>query len=268
MAYELEVISRGGGGASRYPPLLFVHGLGHAAWCWAEHFLDFFAERGFDASALSLRGHGASGGRDRLRWASIADYVNDVEQVAAGLPRKPVVIGHSMGGLIVQRYLERHDPSAAVLLAPVPPGGMFLQTARLFLANPRLMLNVFLTTDPGKLFSPPERARKLLFSRDLGEKAARRYAAQLGRESFRAGLDVTYLRPDPARVRGTPMLVLGAERDRLIPTRDVMRTAEAYGAELRILPNLAHDVMLDTGWRQAADVLLEWLVRTLEGRRV
>ena len=43
-----------------------------------------------------------------------------------------------------------------------------------------------------------------------------------------------------------------------------MRAADAYGAELRILPDLAHDVMLDTGWRHAADTLLEWLVRTLE----
>jgi len=42
-----------------------------------------------------------------------------------------------------------------------------------------------------------------------------------------------------------------------------MRAADAYGAESRILPDLAHDVMLDTGWRQAADTLLEWLVRTL-----
>lgn len=50
----------------------------------------------------------------------------------------------------------------------------------------------------------------------------------------------------------------------LIPTRDIMRAADAYAAELRLLPDLAHDVMLDTGWRHAADTLLDWLVRTLE----
>ena len=265
MTHELEVITRGGGGTSRYPPLLFIHGSGHAAWCWAEHFLDFFADHGFKASALSLRGHGGSGGRDRLRWTSIADYVDDVEQVAAGLPREPVVVGHSMGGLVVQCYLERHAPPAAALLAPVPPGGVLRQTMRLSMNHPWPMLLVYLRTDPATLFSTPERARKFLFSADLGEEAVRRYAAQLGRESFRAGLEFTYLRPDVSRVRGTPMLVLGAEGDRLIPTRDVMRAADAYGAESRILPDLAHDVMLDTGWRQAADTLLEWLVRTLEG---
>ena len=86
MTHELEVIARGGGGTSRYPPLLFIHGSGHAAWCWAEHFLDYFADRGFDANALSLRGHGGSNGRDRLRWTSIADYVEDVEPTRPWTP--------------------------------------------------------------------------------------------------------------------------------------------------------------------------------------
>ena len=263
-AHALEVIARESGGTSRYPPLLFIHGAGHGAWCWAEHFLDFFADRGFDANALSLRGHGRSGGRDRLRWTSIADYVDDVEQVAARMAREPVVIGHSLGGLIVQQYLVRHDPPAAALLAPVPPGGMPRQWARLFLDNPGLMLLTLLNGNPGKLFSTPDRARKFLFSRDLGEEAVHRYAAQLGRESFRVGLETSYVRPDPARVRGTPLLVLGAERDYIISTRDIVRTARVYGAESLILPDLAHDVMLDTRWRQAADTLLAWLVRTLD----
>jgi pimeloyl-ACP methyl ester carboxylesterase len=51
-----------------------------------------------------LRGHGASEGRDRIRWHSIADYVSDVAQVAGQLSRSPVVIGHSMGGFTVQKY--------------------------------------------------------------------------------------------------------------------------------------------------------------------
>ena len=68
---ELEVVARNGSGASVHPPLLFVHG------CWAEHFLEFFADRGFDAYALSLRGPGGSGGREQLRWTSVADCADD-----------------------------------------------------------------------------------------------------------------------------------------------------------------------------------------------
>ncbi len=56
------------------------------------------------------------------------------------------------------------------------------------------------------------------------------------------------------RFRGTPLLVLGAARGYIIPRQEVMRTA--YGTESRILPDIAHDLMLDTGWRPAADALL------------
>ena len=266
MTHELEVIERKSAGAAERPPLLFVHGVGHGAWCWAEHYLDFYAGHGFDAYALSLRGHGKSGGRERLRWSSLADYVDDVERVAAALPSPPVVIGHSMGGLIVQLYLARHVAPAAALLTPAPPGGMPRQTAWLFLRHPLLALEILFALDLSRMFATLPRARRFLFSPELDEDALRRYAAQLGPESFRAGLDLSTLRPDPDRVRRTPLLVQGAALDYSIPQRDVQRTAETYGAELQMFPDLAHDVMLDPHWRQAADALLAWLIRTLDAR--
>ena len=265
MAHELEVIERKSTLPTAHPPLLFVHGSAHGAWCWAEHFLDFFAEHGFDAYALSLRGHGSSGGRERLRWASIADYADDVAEVAATLPSAPVVIGHSLGGMVVQKYLERRVAPAAVLVAPAPPGGMASQLWRLSLENPWLMLETLLTLEPGKAFSSPARARKHLFSPELEEEAVRRYVALLGRESFRAILELSYLRPDPARVRRTPLLVLGAERDYIIPPSEITRTAQAYGAESQVLPDIAHDMMLDPDWRRAADAMLAWLVGPTAG---
>ena len=71
------------------------------------------------------------------------------------------------------------------------------------------------------------------------------------------------MRPDPARFRGTPLLVLGAARAYIIPPEEVRRTADAYGAESRILPDIARDLMLDPGWPSAADALLAWLAGTL-----
>ena len=59
-----------------------------------------------------------------MRFCSIADFVDDVASVANSLPEAPVVIGHSMGGFVVQKYLESHDAPAAVLVASVPPSGI------------------------------------------------------------------------------------------------------------------------------------------------
>ncbi|MBU3750693.1 MAG: alpha/beta hydrolase, partial [Mycobacterium sp.] len=97
----LEVIDKGSVSASHPAPLLFVHGAWHAAWCWDEHFLEFFASRGYRAMALSFRGHGNSPLDKRLRDCSFADYVDDVTSVAGGLPARPVLIGHSMGAATV-----------------------------------------------------------------------------------------------------------------------------------------------------------------------
>ena len=263
MAHELEVIVRECGGESAHPPLLFVHGSCHAAWCWDEHFLPYFAERGFDTYALSLRGHGGSGGGERLRWTSIAGYVADVEQVAAGLPREPVVIGHSLGGFVVQKYLERRGAPGAVLVAPTPSRGMRRLAIRWSLRDPWPFLKFWLTLEPYTLFSTPERYHALVFSPDMDRETVRRYWARLGPESFRSCQEQLGRAPDAGRIRRTPMLILGAAGDRLIPEHLLRDTAADYGAELTMIPDMAHDMMLDNNWPEAANAMLVWLNRTL-----
>jgi pimeloyl-ACP methyl ester carboxylesterase len=43
--------------ATAHPPVLFLHGAAHGAWCWAEHFMPFLEQRGVECHALSFRGH-------------------------------------------------------------------------------------------------------------------------------------------------------------------------------------------------------------------
>src|SRR4029077_7094646 len=76
--HMLEVIDKGSRTDDHPAPLLFIHGGCHAAWCWDEHFLDFFAEKGFRAVALSWRGHGRSALSQRRRSCSMTDYLDDV----------------------------------------------------------------------------------------------------------------------------------------------------------------------------------------------
>jgi pimeloyl-ACP methyl ester carboxylesterase len=105
--------------------LVFVHGGYATARCWDEYFLPYFNHRGFDCHALDLSGHGDSEGRERLDSFGIDDYVEDLTQVAQALPAPAIVIGHSMGTVVVERFLEQPiRRGAAVLMAPVPPGGI------------------------------------------------------------------------------------------------------------------------------------------------
>jgi len=231
---KLEVISRRahhGDGRT----LLFVHGSSHAAWCWEEHFLPWFAEEGFSGLAVSLRGHGRSDGAKDLRWASVSDYVDDVRRVASGLPRAPILVGHSLGGLVVQKYLEQYDAAGAVLLAPSPVNGMLRSGWRLFRQNPLLFAWVYLTLNPGLLYATPERTRRFLFSSQTTDASVARHAARLGRESFRAMLDMTCDVPRVDRIRGRrcPMLIVGGGQDAIIPPNEIEDTARATLASSR-----------------------------------
>jgi len=145
---DLELISRSPASPARPTPLLFIHGAWHGAWCWEEHFLDWFAEHGYAAYALSLRAHGKSEGRQGLRWARVAGYVEDVAQVAAQLPSPPVVIGHSMGGFVVLKYLEKHTALAGVLLASVPHYGALPALLRIGRQHPIQAMKIFLMLSP------------------------------------------------------------------------------------------------------------------------
>ncbi len=256
---QLEVIRRLPAGPAHATPLLFVHGAWHAAWCWDVHFLDYFASHGYAAHALSLRGHGASEGRARLRWSRISDYVADVAQIAAGFPTAPVMIGHSMGGFVVQKYLETHRPPAAVLLASVPPTGALRATLRIAARQPIAFAQSNLTLSLWPLVATPERAREAFFSKSMPDAKLRAFAPRLQDESYRAFLDLLALDlPQPDRVK-TPLLVLGANDDTIFSPAEVSATARAYGTGPKIFPSMAHDMMLEDGWERVAEHMLAWL---------
>src|SRR5687767_268125 len=111
---DIEVITREPKSQTHETPLLFVHGGWHGAWAWDEHFLPYFADHGFVAHALNLRGHGNIPNPKSLRWTRIKDYVDDVVQVAESITPAPVILAHSMGGLIAQHALTRFHAPAGV----------------------------------------------------------------------------------------------------------------------------------------------------------
>ena len=161
---RLEVIRRTPKGHARPTPLLFVHGAYGGAWLWDEHFLPYFAERGWVAHALSLRGHAGSDGAEAVQFARLRDYVADVEQVAASLPAPPVLIGHSLGGMVVQHCLHRRPVPAAVLMASSPPHGMIGSLFGMALTNPQLMYELGFAQHLGPQLTDGRAIERALFS--------------------------------------------------------------------------------------------------------
>jgi pimeloyl-ACP methyl ester carboxylesterase len=255
----LEVIDKGCVSESHPVPLLFVHGAWHAAWCWDENFLSFFADHGYRALALSFRGHGDSSTDKPLRVCSVADYVEDVSSVADTLSTSPVVIGHSMGGLIVQKYLEKHTAPAGVLMTSIPPQGNLGNALRWIRQRPTHFAKMTITGKALPYINPPQLARERFFSSHTPEADVRKYAARLQEDSSRIGIDCLLLRlPRPKRVT-TPVLVLGADEDTAHTRKEILATARAYGTEAEFFPDMGHNMMLEPGWPAVAERINSWL---------
>ncbi len=258
-ATRLETIIREPAPGADRPTIVFVHGMWHAAWCWAEYFLPYFGQRGYLSLAVSLRGHGASDGRERLRWTSLADYVADLAQVVSRLDRPPVLVGHSMGGMTILKYLESHQALAAVLLAPAPPQGLLHCTLRTLRRYPCAFLKAGLTLSLYPIVDSPRRCRELFFSERIPDQKLQAYADRMQDDSLRALLDMIVLDLPRPKQLGTPLLVLGAANDQAISAREVRATARAYRTEAEFFPGMGHDMMLERDWELVAGRILSWL---------
>jgi pimeloyl-ACP methyl ester carboxylesterase len=242
----------------RHPqPILFVHGAFHGAWVWEEQFLPYFADHGYEVHALDWRGHGRSPGYEHLAQNRLSDYIEDVMQVATSLPTVPILVGHSMGGFVVQKCLERLRAPAAVLLASAPPGGTRSTTLQTALRHPGQLLKS-LVTGRVDLYNSEEWAVKAFFSPTIDQARLVRYVARLQEESLRAFLEMARLPVQTERVQ-SPVLVLGAGNDFFIDAHELAATAKAYGTEPEVFPGMAHDLMLEEGWQQVADRIMSWL---------
>ncbi|MET0526869.1 MAG: alpha/beta fold hydrolase [Microvirga sp.] len=260
----LEVVSEAGSDPSARP-IVLVHGAWHAASCWGEGFMARLASRGGDVHALSLRGHGASAGRDRLKWHRIRDYVDDLRRVVDAIDGIPVLVGHSMGGYVVRKYLEEAPrAAAAVLLAPVPRHGAAGINWRFLRANPMGSLTALRSLSLWPLVSTPAKARAMFLSGSVPDEDAGRRHDGLQDESFRAYLDLLGLDRCRSGLPAVPILVLGAGDDALFTPQQIEGVARACGTTAEIFPGMAHDMMLEPGWETVADRIVAWVRSTVE----
>lgn len=246
-------------------PLLFIHGAFAGGWMWTETFMPYFAEQGYTCYALSLRGHGGSAGHERIDWHSIADFVDDVKSVVDWIDGDPVLIGHSMGGFLVQKYLEQRSAPAAILMSSTPPQGLVAAQFHLLLKNPQLFMDI--NRILGGNENPRELARALqdaLFAQPVEDAVLHRFLSRMQRESHRAIWDMSmFSLPRLAQMHRPPMLVVGGEEDMLIPAFLVQSTAQTYGLHAHLFREMGHALTHEKEWPLVAAFLHNWLKQTL-----
>ncbi|WP_329176516.1 alpha/beta hydrolase [Streptomyces sp. NBC_01477] len=230
------------------PPVVFVHGGAHGSWAW-ENYLGYFAATGRDCYAFSWFNHEGSAALpdDRFAARSLADTVEELEIVTAHVGQAPVLMTHSMGAIVAQKYAERHPVVAQVHLAPA--------------VCAEVGLDVEFDIDPG---APVERLPfEVAWGLYLGgcsEEDAGRYHALMSRESAVAVKEAVTASVSVDRTRiGGPSLVVAAEHDAIVPAEAVRRSAAHFGSDYLFLPDRSHNVLLEPRWRGTADRVRSWL---------
>ncbi|MEV0440475.1 alpha/beta fold hydrolase [Streptomyces spectabilis] len=253
-------------------PVLFIHGVWLRAQSW-EPWVERFRSRGFHAvapgwpgEADTVRGPSASSpdARDGVGLDALIDHY-------AGIVRSfgtaPVVVGHSVGGLIAQHLVAAGVGRAAVAISPAPVNGVPLpalparltcpvrhgRAGRSVCLSPEEFRHVFANTvaaeESGRLYKRyvvPAPARLLT---DLGYGGAVR--------SPRAVADV-------GNAGRGPLLLVSGQEDRLVPDAATRAVYKQYGdttavTDLKQFADRAHSLVIDGGWRSVADHVLVWL---------
>jgi non-heme chloroperoxidase len=255
-------------------PVVFVHGLWLHATSWGP-WAEFFGAAGYAPLAPGWPGdedtvEGTRNRPDQIAGKGIDDVVEHYARIIADLDTPPIVIGHSFGGLVVQRLLGQDLAAAAVAIDPAPiKGVVYLPPSALKVASVALRrpanrnLAVALT---------PEQFRygfgNALPEQECAELYDRWNIPSPGKPLFEAAL-ANFTPSSPAKVntgnksRG-PLLITAGGRDHTVPHAISTATRRLYHkspavTDLREFPDRGHSLTIDHGWREVAQTALDWL---------
>ncbi len=250
--------------------LFMIHGMWGTAQDW-EHYRRFFEARGYRCVTPTLPYHDRApqaAPDPRLGTASLLDYANALEREIRLLGEKPVIMGHSMGGLLAQLLAARGLAGRLILLTPAAPAGIFLLTPSVIRSFWRYPLRWGFWKKPYRQsFRDAAYSTLHLLDRQAQQEAYARNVAESGRVIFEIGFWPLYrgraTSVEAARIT-CPVLVVAGGLDRITPAAAVRKVAEKYRAvsTYREFAHHAHWVLGEPGWEEVAGAIADWLHET------
>ncbi|HZI75413.1 MAG TPA: alpha/beta hydrolase [Gemmatimonadales bacterium] len=255
-------------------PVVFVHGLWLHASSW-NPWVELFREAGFVPSAPGWPGTADTVEEtrqqpDQVAGKGIEDVVGHYAQIIGGLEARPVVIGHSFGGLIAQRLLGQDLAAAAVAIDAAPIKGVIylppsaLRVASIALRKPaNRNLAVSLTKEQFRYgfgnALPEQESDELYEGLTVPSPGKPLFEAALANFSPRSPAKVN----THNKTRG-PLLLIAGGRDHTVPAAITTGTRKLYHkspavTDFREFPDRGHSLAIDHGWREIAQQALDWL---------
>ncbi len=236
-------------------PILMQHGMWHGAWCW-ETWQILLAEAGWESHAISQPGHGRSPTQRPIFACTLDYYLSFIRDAVNKLPTKPILMGHSMGGALTQWYIRYiGDLPGAVLVAPWALHDGFIDSASAFVKLDPVGCVLSSLRWKADFVRTPEVAAAALLSPDSIYTPEQLYA-RLNDESALVMIQHAFWQTPEHH---TPMLWLAGEKDAVCPEPAERRSAAAYGAEYVVIPNAAHNLMMEKNYAEIAERIITWL---------
>jgi pimeloyl-ACP methyl ester carboxylesterase len=245
--------------------IVMIHGANEGAWCF-DRFKAVFESLGFTCHAPDLVGHGtkAVAGGKNLVGVGMADYRAELEAFLATVPPRPVLLGHSMGGMLAQQLAARGLAGALVLAAPAPRAGILPPTeAEKKLDRDLIGLGAFWQTvidpdfDLARIYTlnrVPESEQRAMFDK-FGPESGRAFFELFFWMFDRTGATLV----DTAAVR-CPVLCLVGSDDKIVSPQTARETADAYaGAAFWQLDGHGHMLVLEAGAENIARRIADWI---------
>jgi pimeloyl-ACP methyl ester carboxylesterase len=247
--------------------IFLIHGMWGGPWYW-ENYRRVFEQQGYRCIAVTLPFHDMAPDDvpdPRLGTTSLLNYAAAVEQEIRQIGVTPILVGHSMGGLLAQILGSRGMAKALVLLSPSSPAGIIglsfsvmksfwsAQTKWGFWKKP--MRQTFDEASYSMLHLCPAKQQKYIYDRFVYESG--RAAFETGYWLFdRHGAS----RVDEAKVT-CPMLIIAGAQDRITPASVIRRVAKKYQAvtTYREFDHHAHWLVAEPGWQEIAEYVMAWI---------
>jgi len=254
--------------------IFMIHGMWGGPWYW-ENYRGIFEKEGYHCITTTLRFHDV-GPKDapdpQLGTTSLLDYASDLEQEIRQLGVNPIILGHSMGGLLAQILGGRGLGKALVLLTPASPAGIIALT-------PSVMKSFWSVQTKWGFWKKPMRqtfdeaaySMLHLLSPSEQKETYDKFLYESGRAAFEIGywlLDARKAcRVDESKVT-CPVLVIAGSKDRITPASVVRQVAKKYKAvsTYKEFENHAHWVVAEPGWQEVAEYARDWLKQALPGK--
>lgn len=251
--------------------IVMIHGMCGGGWCW-ENYKTFFEGKGYHCITPTLRFHDMDPKEPpdpRLGTTSLLDYAEDLEKEIHNLGETPILIGHSMGGLLTQILGSRGLAKALVLLTPAPPRGIMV-------VKPSMIRSVWSILRKWGFWRKPIRqtfneaaysAMNLLTAEEQKE-AFDKLVYESGRALCEIGLPFFdskgAAKVDESKI-ACPVLVVAGTEDRITPASLVRKVAHKYEAvsNYKEFANHAHWVIGEPSWQEIAEYISDWLNQVL-----